>query len=58
MNRFSEDNLKNIKALVENGTGVTFDHKKRYHISARSLLIAALIIILGSMTGNHRRQKH
>lgn len=50
MNRFSEDNLKNIKALVENGTGVTFDHKKRYHISARSLLIAALIIILGSMT--------
>ena len=50
MNRFGEDNLKNIKALVEKGTGVTFEDKKSYRISTRSLLIAALIIALGSMT--------
>ena len=48
MNKFSNENLDNIKAMVSEGTGVRFSQNRVRHISARSLLIAALIVVLAT----------
>lgn len=50
MNKFSNDNLNNIKSLVEAETGVRMRRDSGHRIPARSLLIAALIVVLGTMT--------
>lgn len=46
MTKFTEKNLRNIKDLVSEGTGVEFNKVRVRRISARSLLIAALIVCL------------
>ena len=48
MNKFKAENMENIKARVSMETGVSFTHGRRYRISARSLLIAALIVVLAT----------
>ena len=48
MNRFTNENLDNIKAMVSEGTGLRFSESSVRHISARSLLIAALIVVLAT----------
>ena len=50
MNKFSNDNLNNIKSLVEAETGVRMRRDSGHRIPTRSLLIAALIVVLGTMT--------
>ncbi|MBQ4466890.1 MAG: M23 family metallopeptidase [Firmicutes bacterium] len=48
MNKFSNENLDNIKAMVSEGTGVRFSQNRVGHIPVRSLLIAALIVVLAT----------
>ena len=48
MNRFKTENLENIKAMVSEGTGVRFSQNRVKRISGRSLLIAALIVVLAT----------
>ena len=50
MNKFSNDNLNNIKSLIEAETGVRMRRDSGHRIPTRSLLIAALIVVLGTMT--------
>ncbi len=48
MNRFKTENLENIKAMVSESTGVRFSQSRVRRISTRSLLIAALIVVLAT----------
>ena len=48
MNRFTDENLNNIKSMVSESTGVRFSENRVRHVSARSLLIAALIVVLAT----------
>ncbi len=48
MNKFTDKNLDAIKALVAEGTGVQFENRKTRRVSARSLMIAALIVVLAT----------
>ena len=48
MNRFTGENLSNIKNLVSEGTGVNFEQKRSSHIRMRAVLVAAVILVLAT----------
>lgn len=50
MKEFTDKNLAAIKELVSQETGVQFENRRVRRISTRSLLIAALIVVLATAT--------